>query len=256
MEYRTRPSSPDEPPSCREQRADPHLARQPTNPPSPNSPSVNQPVNPKRTSAAKLPLRAALSTQPLILALCQVGHSPVPQMEGYIPAIHEAFRRRGHDRMSRKGPPGHLHPQHHHTGRADGATAVGLPEQGRNLEHPPDTGHRNPPNHGLHPLRRALCDAIHSRNEERNARLRAAGFSRNRTRSSGRPILLRMWRSWSGRRGRHRNRLLLLQSDRHGLECAFGLAKSVSASSERALSSNYRVGASRSLSAHCAHMSA
>ena len=37
------------------------------------------------------PLRA----QPLVLVLCQVRFSPVRQMERYIPAIQEAFRRRG-----------------------------------------------------------------------------------------------------------------------------------------------------------------
>ena len=36
-----------------------------------------------------------LSAQPLVLVLCQVRLSPVPQMEQYIPAIHGAFRRRG-----------------------------------------------------------------------------------------------------------------------------------------------------------------
>ncbi len=35
-----------------------------------------------------------LSAQPLVLALCQVRLSPIPQMERYIPAIHEVFRRR------------------------------------------------------------------------------------------------------------------------------------------------------------------
>ncbi len=36
-----------------------------------------------------------LSAQPLVLVLCQVRLSPVPQMERYIPAIQEEFRRRG-----------------------------------------------------------------------------------------------------------------------------------------------------------------
>ena len=36
-----------------------------------------------------------LSAHPLVLALCQVRLSPVPQMERYIPAIHEVFRRQG-----------------------------------------------------------------------------------------------------------------------------------------------------------------
>ena len=36
-----------------------------------------------------------LSAQPLVLALCQVRLSPVPQVERYIPAIHELFRRQG-----------------------------------------------------------------------------------------------------------------------------------------------------------------
>ena len=36
-----------------------------------------------------------LSAQPLVLVLCQVRLSPVPQMEQYIPEIQEVFRRRG-----------------------------------------------------------------------------------------------------------------------------------------------------------------
>ena len=36
-----------------------------------------------------------LSAQPLVLVLCQVRLSPVPQMDQYIPAIQETFRRRG-----------------------------------------------------------------------------------------------------------------------------------------------------------------
>ena len=36
-----------------------------------------------------------LSAQPLVLVLCQVRFSPVRQMDQYIPAIQEAFRRRG-----------------------------------------------------------------------------------------------------------------------------------------------------------------
>ena len=36
-----------------------------------------------------------LSAQPLVLVLCQVRFSPVRQMEQYIPAIQEVFRRRG-----------------------------------------------------------------------------------------------------------------------------------------------------------------
>ena len=35
------------------------------------------------------------SAHPLVLALCQIRLSPVPQMDQYIPAIQEAFRRRG-----------------------------------------------------------------------------------------------------------------------------------------------------------------
>ena len=36
-----------------------------------------------------------LAAQPLVLVLCQVRFSPVRQMDQYIPAIQEAFRRRG-----------------------------------------------------------------------------------------------------------------------------------------------------------------
>ena len=36
-----------------------------------------------------------LSAHPLVLALCQVRLSPIPQMERYTPAIHEVFRRQG-----------------------------------------------------------------------------------------------------------------------------------------------------------------
>ena len=36
-----------------------------------------------------------LSAQPLVLVLCQVRLSPVRQMERYVPAIQEAFRRQG-----------------------------------------------------------------------------------------------------------------------------------------------------------------
>ena len=36
-----------------------------------------------------------LSAQPLVLVLCQVRFSPVPQMDQHIPTIHEVFRRRG-----------------------------------------------------------------------------------------------------------------------------------------------------------------
>lgn len=36
-----------------------------------------------------------LSAQPLVLVLCQVRFSPVRQMERYIPAIQDAFRRHG-----------------------------------------------------------------------------------------------------------------------------------------------------------------
>ena len=64
-------------------------------------------------------------------------------------------------RASRRGPPSHLHPQRQHPGPADGTAALGLPEHGRNLKHPPDTGHGHPADHGLHPvrgLRRAVAD--------------------------------------------------------------------------------------------------
>lgn len=69
-----------------------------------------------------------LSAKPLILALCQVRLSPVPQLKHHIPAIHEACQRRGFpNRTIRKGPQSHLSPQRHHPDPADGATAVGLP---------------------------------------------------------------------------------------------------------------------------------
>ena len=65
------------------------------------------------------------------------------------------------DRAGRKGPSSHLHPQRRHPGPADGTASLGLPEQGRNLEHPPDTRRGHPADHGLHPvrgLRRAVAD--------------------------------------------------------------------------------------------------
>ena len=65
------------------------------------------------------------------------------------------------DRAGRKGPSSHLHPQRRHPGPADGTATLGLPEQGRNLEHPPDTGRGHPADHGPHPvrgLRRAFAD--------------------------------------------------------------------------------------------------
>ena len=65
-----------------------------------------------------------LSAQPLVLVLCQVRLSPVPQMERYIPAIQEVFRRRGFP-IERAGK------VHQVTFRPSSSTPVQLTEQHR-----------------------------------------------------------------------------------------------------------------------------
>ena len=65
-----------------------------------------------------------LSAQPLVLVLCQVRLSPVRQMEQYIPAIQEAFRRRGFP-IERAGK------VHQVTFGPSGSTPVQLTEQHR-----------------------------------------------------------------------------------------------------------------------------
>ena len=83
-------------------------------------------------------------------------------MDQYIPPIHETFRRHAYP-IERAGK------VHQVTFSPSAATPAQLTEQqrwdyrkqGRNLEHPPDTGHGNPADHGLHPvrgLRRAVAD--------------------------------------------------------------------------------------------------
>ena len=49
----------------------------------------------KETQCTENAATSRSQRSPLVLALCQVRLSPVPQMERYIPAIHEVFRRRG-----------------------------------------------------------------------------------------------------------------------------------------------------------------
>ena len=71
-----------------------------------------------------------LSAQPLVL--CQVRFSPVRQMERYIPAIQDTFRRTGFP-IERAGKVHQVTftPQRQHPGPADGTAPLGLPEQGR-----------------------------------------------------------------------------------------------------------------------------
>ena len=65
-----------------------------------------------------------LSAHPLVLALCQIRLSPIPQMDQYIPPIHETFRRRGYP-IERAGK------VHQVTFSPNPATPVQLTEQQR-----------------------------------------------------------------------------------------------------------------------------
>ena len=81
-----------------------------------------------------------LSRQPLVLALCQVRFSTV-QVGDYIPAIQEEFRRKGLP-IERAGKVQQLifAPGGRGTDPGRRTAALGIPHQGRILEHPGDVG--------------------------------------------------------------------------------------------------------------------